>query len=337
MSAGAGGTAAVRVAVAHRLFTNAPGGDGGAGFRHRRIGDLAEGGRVESWLESLRPAADGGLSWGAAGFRLGGTLHLAVARVDGAFRPDEHGRGRGHLAHALVAAAGEGGPDLDLAADLVAAAERLARPAGEAGDLETMMAGCASLEAVECLTTERWWRQAAAVAARSGGAAGAETPAAGLPLLAAGDAPWLAPAVLAASAGNAGGAIEVSWPLRDAGSGAATAAASASATAPGAAAPETAAARAVAASSRLLPPRLRLALRWSVAARPLADDRLRIVLAPASGPPPPALAAPAAAYADWLRDRLAVGDGAAVAAVAADWQVRSWRHLVERLGAAVAR
>jgi hypothetical protein len=97
----------------------------------------------------------------------------------------------------------------------------------------------------------------------------------------------------------------------------------------------------VAAASRALPPRLRLALRWSVAARPLPDDRLRVTLAPATPaappPPPSALAGPAAAYADWLRERLAAGDGAALAAVAGDWQIRSWRHLAERLGAAVAR
>jgi hypothetical protein len=297
------------VPVAHRLFTNAPGGAGGAGFRHLRIGDLADGARVESWLESVRPATGGGLAWAGAAFRLGGALHLAVARVDGAFRPDEHGRGRGHLAHAIVAAAGEGEPDRDLAAVLVEAAERLARPAGESGDVETMVAGCASLEAVECRTTDRWWRQAAAVAARSG------TPS--------GDAAWLETAVLGASAGESGGALEVLWPS--------------------AAAPATAVARSVAAASRALPPRLRLALRWSVAGWPLADDRLRIALAPpaapppSAAPPPPALARPAAAYAEWLRDRLAAGDGAALAAVAGDWRIPSWRHLVERLGAGVAR
>lgn len=303
MTAAAGERAAVRVPVAHRLFTNAPGGDGGAGFRHLRIGDLADGARVESWLGSVRPAADGGLAWAAAGFRLGGALHLALARVDGAFRPDEHGRGQGHLAHAIVAAAGEGEPDRDLAFALVEATERLARPAGESGDLETMMADCASLVTVQCSLLDRWWRSAAAVAARSG--------------MPSGDAAGLEMAVLGASAGEAGGALEVLWPS--------------------AAAPATAAARAVAASLRPLPPRLRLALRWSVAARPLADDRLRILLAPSAAPPPPTLAGPAAAYAEWLRDRLAAGDGAAVAAVAGDWQIRSWRHLVERLGAVVAR
>jgi hypothetical protein len=138
-----------------------------------------------------------------------------------------------------------------------------------------------------------------------------------------GDAAWLETAVLGASAGESGGALEVLLPS--------------------AAAPATAAARSVAAASRALPPRLRLALRWSVAARPLADDRLRIALAPpvapppSVAPPPPALAGSAAAYADWLRERLAAGDGAALAAVAGDWQIRSWRHLAERLGAGVAR
>jgi hypothetical protein len=311
----AGERETARVPVAHRLFTNAPGGDGGAGFRHLRIGDLADGARVQSWLESLRPATEGGLAWAGAAFRLGGALHLAVARVDGAFRPDEHGRGRGHLAHALVAPAGEDDPDRDLAAELVAAAERLTRPAGESGDLETLVRGCASLADVECRSLDRWWRSAAAMIS---------VPREGLT--------WLDAAVLAASADDAAGAVEVPWP------GAAPTAGG-----PTAAPPASTAAVALAAACRALPPRLRLALRWSVAARPLPDDRLRIALAPpaapppSAAPPPPALPGPAAAYAEWLRDRLAAGDGAALAAVAGDWRIRSWRHLVERLGAGVAR
>lgn len=368
MTAAAGERQAVPVPVVHRLFTNAPGGDDGAGFRHLRIGALADGARVESWLQSLRPASDGGLAWAGGAFRLGGALHLAVARVDGAFHPDEHGRGRGHLAHALVAPAGEDDPDRDLAAELIAAAERLARPAGEAGDLETLVRACASLADVECRSLARWWHSAAAMTS---------VPREGLTGL---DA-----AVLAASADEAAAAVEVAWPAAAPTAGGPTAAASAgeragaTAVTEGAAAPDdaaaaarvaapaveaayadavprgstpvpdaggptaappaTSAAVALAAACRALPPRLRLALRWSVAARPLPDDRLRVTLAAAtpSAPSPLALAGAAAGYAEWLRDRLAAGDGAAVAAVAGDWQIRSWRHLAERLGAGVAR
>lgn len=312
--------------MAHRLFTNAP-GDGGAGYRHLAAGALAEGGRVDAWLEALRPRQEGGVCWAGAGFRLGGVLHAAVARVDGAFGADEHGRGRGHLAHALVAPAGEGEGDGDVAGALAAAVRRLARPAGVQGDLAALVAACGGLGEVEAAAPAGRALRAESFGDGSAGEGG-RTPARA----------WLAAAALAASAGEAEAMeIGIAAPGPSAESGDST-----SRTGDGAGARRPApdpAAAALVAAARLLPPRLRLALRWSVDARPLPDDRLRVVLGADRAVPgsPPALPAVAGAYLDWLRERFAAGAEAEVAALAGDWRIRSWRHLAERLGAAVGR
>lgn len=77
-----------------------------------------------------------------------------------------------------------------------------------------------------------------------------------------------------------------------------------------------------------LPPRLRLAANWSVGLRPEAGA--------GSGPPPPvpdALARRDATrtYWNWLQATLEVPGAAG--RVLHDWEIRSWRHLLQRLTA----
>jgi hypothetical protein len=86
-----------------------------------------------------------------------------------------------------------------------------------------------------------------------------------------------------------------------------------------------AAAAALARSSAALPPRLRLAQRWSVG----------LMSADPGGTAPPFLpaAAPGAAdrYREWLESCLATGRVDELVRVLHDWDIRSWTHLLQRI------
>jgi hypothetical protein len=274
------------VPLFHLVFTNAP-GPGGGGFRHLAPGAAPpDAARVRAWLEALRPERAGVPGWVAGAFRLDGVLHVAVARAAGSPAGDEHGRPGTLLAHAVVAPAGEGGPDRALLPALVAGLAEVAGPPREGGELAGLLGRC-------------------------GGARELAPPPAAAAALAGVD-PRLLAALLAASH-DPDRRVEV--PLGDD--------------------PPAAGARRVAAAAGALPPRLRLALQWSVAARPLPATALALLAG--AGPAPPPARGPAADYQGWLGARLAAGDQGAVAAVTGDWEVRSWRQLAARAAEPVAR
>ncbi len=117
----------------HALYTNAF-GSRGAGFRplfHAPGWPSADQERIVRWLRSLQPIA-GEAEWiGVAVncFRLGGTIHACLARVDGGFARDEHGRAGGLLAHALLTPLVEGQPPGPFSLALLRASRELERPA----------------------------------------------------------------------------------------------------------------------------------------------------------------------------------------------------------------
>lgn len=119
--------------LSHVFFTNAYGA-GGAGFRtHFEAAPWrsVERERVGRWLQALRLAqgTEGRFGYACDVFRLGGTIHAALARVDGAFAADEHGRRGGVMAHALLLPLSEEEPSGLFGPALWKRLARLERPA----------------------------------------------------------------------------------------------------------------------------------------------------------------------------------------------------------------
>jgi hypothetical protein len=142
-----------RCALRHAFFTNAPGPGGAEGYRMFYEPPRWEGpdhARLARWLEglTLEPSA-GSRGWAANAFRLAGTIHACLVAVDGAFGPDRHGRGRGHLAHLVAVPGTEGSLEVPYLPDLWKVLRGLARPEGEAGDLDNLTRRAAAVEEVE--------------------------------------------------------------------------------------------------------------------------------------------------------------------------------------------
>ncbi len=123
----------------HAFFTNAP-GRGGDGYRvlceppdWARVAE-----RLARWLEALVVEPQGGRGLAVNVFRLADIMYSCIAAVDGAFGPDSHGRGRGHLAHLMAVPLSEGVelPSLPALLELV---RSLARPEGTPGNLESLV------------------------------------------------------------------------------------------------------------------------------------------------------------------------------------------------------
>jgi hypothetical protein len=131
----------------HALYTNAF-GRRGQGFRTLFVAPEwppADRRRVGGWLESLRPDEAGAEERLAVnGFRVGGTLHACLARLDDAFARDEHGRGGGRLVHALLLPLDEDLPADDFIGALLAASRAFDRPpaAGDEERLEAYLERC---------------------------------------------------------------------------------------------------------------------------------------------------------------------------------------------------
>lgn len=125
----------------HALYTNAF-GRRGQGFRHLFVAPewpSADRRRVGRWLETLRAdEASPEQRLAAGAFRLGGTLHACLARVDDGFARDEHGRAGGRLVHALLLPLAEDRPAGDFTGALLAMSRAFDRPA--AGDEERLEA-----------------------------------------------------------------------------------------------------------------------------------------------------------------------------------------------------
>lgn len=133
--------------LVHALYTNAF-GSWGAGFRplfHAPGWPSADQGRIVRWLRSLQPIAGEADRIGVAFdcFRLGGTIHACLARVDGGFARDEHGRAGGLLAHAILTPLVEGQPPGAFSLALLRASRELKRPAvDDTEKLDVYLAQC---------------------------------------------------------------------------------------------------------------------------------------------------------------------------------------------------
>lgn len=110
--------------------------------------------RISRWLEGLSPRRDGP-EWEEARsdgprelavavncFRIAGTLHACLARLDDRFRRDEHGRGGGAFTHALFAPLDESRPAGAWGPALLAASRTFLDGGGEEGALDDYLDRC---------------------------------------------------------------------------------------------------------------------------------------------------------------------------------------------------
>lgn len=116
----------------HGLYTNAF-DRRGQGFRSLFVAPdwpAADQQRVGRWLQGLHPGAGtpDRLGWAAGCFRIARTVHACLARVDGDFARDEHGRAGGVLAHALLTPLDERAGPGDFSRALLLAAGEFRRP-----------------------------------------------------------------------------------------------------------------------------------------------------------------------------------------------------------------
>lgn len=94
----------------HLLYTSAPGA-GGSGYRHVPVSFPAGGdpAPIQEWLETLQQVAPGANEgWAFHSFGIDRTPWAALAMVNPSFSPEEHGRGRTVLVHALLLPVPEG-------------------------------------------------------------------------------------------------------------------------------------------------------------------------------------------------------------------------------------
>ena len=133
----------------HGIYTNAF-DRRGQGFRNLFIAPdwpAASQQRVGRWLQGLQPAAgtDPGLGWAAGCFRLGRIVHACLARIDGDFARDEHGRGGGVLAHALLTPLDESQSPRDFGRALLRIGSEFRRPeVPDTDKLEAYLEQCQS-------------------------------------------------------------------------------------------------------------------------------------------------------------------------------------------------
>ena len=132
----------MRSPLFHAFYTNAF-GRRGAGFRHLFLApwSATDRQRIGQWLQSIRPVDRQGVTVNC--FRIGRTVHAAFARVDAAFARDEHGRGGGLLAHALLVPLDESRPPGSFTKALLDRERGLDRPQVDDADrLEALLEVC---------------------------------------------------------------------------------------------------------------------------------------------------------------------------------------------------